>query len=119
MIINVTSRWASISGRTAFPLPAVTFNYPLRYFIGDTGKYISYRVPKATLYQFTMTIAEEMKEDQLKIMALLLDPGNVKTKLSHWQGELEVEESAQDVNQKVTVADSGKFLTWKGKEAPF
>jgi NAD(P)-dependent dehydrogenase (short-subunit alcohol dehydrogenase family) len=77
-------------------------------------KYISYRVPEAGLNQLSVSIAHEFKAVGLNITVLAIDPGNVPTKLSKWQGETSVEVSARGIYkviQDVTFEDSGKFLT--------
>jgi len=102
-IVNITSGWASISGNTH-------------------GEYVSYRVPKAGLNQLTVSIAHELKASGLNITAIALDPGNVPTKLSRWQGEVPAEESARgmyNVIDNLTIDDSGSFLTWKGMRTSF
>jgi len=102
-IVNITSGWASISGNTH-------------------GEYISYRVPKAGLNQLTVSMAHELRAARLNITTIALDPGNVPTKLSRWQGEVPAEESARGmytVIEKTTIEDSGSFLTWNGTKTPF
>lgn len=97
-IVNITSEWASVADN-------------------DCGTHISYRVPKSALNALSVSLHFELKAAKEKIAVLLVDPGDVPTKLSRWAGDIDLNDSVRgmyDQIEKATLEDSGLFVNWKG-----
>ena len=88
----------------------------------DCGTYVSYRVPKTALNALSVTIGIELKAAKENIAVLCIDPGDVPTKLSHWAGDIKLEDSVRgmyDQIEKATIEDSGLFVNWRGHKWPY
>ncbi|RSM15766.1 hypothetical protein CDV31_004867 [Fusarium ambrosium] len=102
-IVNITSEWASIAAN-------------------DCGTHISYRVPKSALNALSISIAIELKEAKENIAVLLVDPGDVPTKLSRWAGDIDLNDSVRGMFgqiEKATIEDTGLFVNWRGHKWPY
>ncbi|KAL5317162.1 hypothetical protein ACEPPN_014257 [Leptodophora sp. 'Broadleaf-Isolate-01'] len=102
-IVNITSELASIAAN-------------------DCGTYVSYRVPKTAFNSMSVVVGIELKAAKENIAVLCIDPGDVPTKLSHWQGDIKTEDSVRGMyNQieKATIEDSGLFVNWAGHRWPY
>ncbi|GIK02040.1 hypothetical protein Aspvir_006083 [Aspergillus viridinutans] len=102
-VINITSFWASLQEN-------------------DFGEYISYRTAKAALNMETVTIAHELKARNLNVTVLALDPGDVPTKLSGWEGTTDMEASIRGMVKIIEEAEvdlSGSYFRWNGEKIPF
>ncbi|PVH86610.1 short chain dehydrogenase [Cadophora sp. DSE1049] len=102
-IVNITSEWASIAA-------------------DDCGTCASYRVPKTALNSLSVIIVIELKAAKENIAVLCIDPGDVPTKLSHWEGDIKLEDSVRGMYgqiEKPTIEDSGLFVNWAGHKWPY
>ncbi|KAF1955679.1 short chain dehydrogenase [Byssothecium circinans] len=102
-IVNISSRLGSISENIK-------------------GTKIAYKIAKAGLNQETRTIAIDFKNSRCNIMAIAIDPGAVATRLSGWQGKIDLEQSVDgmySVIDKVSAAETGTFWRWNGEQMPF
>ncbi|KAH8591408.1 short chain dehydrogenase [Bisporella sp. PMI_857] len=102
-VVNISSDYASISGN-------------------DRGRCISYRIAKAALNQQTVTIAHELKAADSTITMIMLDPGDIPTRLSRGNGKTGIDESVRgmvEIIEKATIQDSGCFYKWTGETLPF
>ncbi len=85
----------------------------------DAG-YYSYRGSKAALNMMSLVLAHELRP--LGIPVVLMHPGWVRTDMGGPQAPLDPMTSAQGivrVLQRVSLADSGRYLTWEGNELPW
>ena len=97
--------------------------------IGDNrlGGWYGYRASKAALNQFVHTAAVELSRQRPHALCLALHPGTVATPLSapHAKRGLEVRTPAaaatllSAVLDRVTSADSGTFLDYRGQPIPW
>lgn len=65
----------------------------------------------------SVTISFELKAAKENIAVLCVDPGDVPTKLSHWAGDIPLEDSVRGMYEqieKATIEDTGLFVNWKG-----
>ena len=90
--------------------------------IGDnkSGGYYAYRASKAALNMTARGIANDLKSRG--IIAVTLHPGWVKTRMGGSSAPLTVEQSVagqQRLFDKLTLADSGRFFNYDGKELPW
>jgi short-subunit dehydrogenase len=79
----------------------------------DCGQYISCRAPKSALNSLSVGIKYELEAEKENITVPLLDPDNVPTKLSNWEGNVRLEDSIQGMYEqikKTRFADSGLFV---------
>jgi hypothetical protein len=70
----------------------------------------------------TVTIAHEIKAKNLNITLLALDPGDIPTRLSRWEGNSDMEKSVTGmakIIEEATVDISGSYLRWNGEKIPF
>ncbi len=82
--------------------------------------YYSYRGSKAALNMLSRVLSFELRPKG--IIVLLMHPGWVRTDMGGPAAPLLPDESAAGilrVLEKATLSDSGRFLTWEGKELPW
>lgn len=85
----------------------------------EGGDYI-YAASKATLNMFTRVLAGNMRGEG--VTAVMINPGWVKTDMGGPNAHLEPAESAHgllSVIDGLTLADSGRFLSYDGSELPW
>ncbi|HEV7214620.1 MAG TPA: SDR family oxidoreductase [Chloroflexota bacterium] len=85
----------------------------------DGGDYI-YAASKAALNMFTRVLAGNMRGEG--VTAVMINPGWVKTDMGGPNARLEPAESARgllSVIDGLTLADSGRFLSYDGSELPW
>ncbi|KAG8156730.1 hypothetical protein KVR01_013335 [Diaporthe batatas] len=102
-IVNITSEWASIAAN-------------------DCGTHISYRVPKSALNALSISVSQELKTAKENIAVLCVDPGDVPTKLSRWEGWINFDDSVRGMYEqieKATINDTGLFVNWQGHKWPY
>jgi NAD(P)-dependent dehydrogenase (short-subunit alcohol dehydrogenase family) len=99
--------------------------------IGDNrlGGWYAYRGAKAAQNMFTKTLAIEWARSRRNVVCVALHPGTTDTDLSRpFQGNVPPEKlfpSERTVRQllgvidRLTPADSGRFLAWDGSEVPW
>ena len=123
-IINLTSGIGSIGVKSFDFLPLSNFSKrtTVRYLILDntSGGNLSYRTAKAALNQITMTVAMELKPENISCVALT--PGWVKTKMSGFTGHVEPEEAVErmmKVIDSVDIEKTGTFLHRDGHVVPW
>jgi len=96
------------------------------------GGWYSYRASKAALNQLTKTMANEFKMTKGRgtpVVAMVLHPGTVDTKLSKpFQSNVpedklfDTERAARqllEILDKADESDNGKFFAWDGQEIPW
>ena len=86
----------------------------------EGGGYYSYRGSKAALNMMSVVLAHELRP--LGITVVLMHPGWVRTDMGGAAAPLAPKTSAQGivrVLEGLTLADSGRFLTWEGRELPW
>lgn len=74
-------------------------------------------MPKTALNALSISVKFELEAENENIAVLLVDPGDVPTKLSNWAGDIDPEASVRgmfDQVEKATKEDSGMFVNWKG-----
>lgn len=84
------------------------------------GKYYDYRASKAALNMYTRALAQDIAESG--IIAIVLDPGWVKTDMGGSNASLTPEQSVEgilNVVAKLTPADNGEFFAYHGKRVPW
>lgn len=82
--------------------------------------YYSYRGSKAALNMMSKVLAHELRP--LGIPVILMHPGWVRTDMGGPQAPLRPEDSARGILRVlsgVTLRDTGRFLTWEGRELPW
>ncbi len=82
--------------------------------------YYSYRGSKAALNMMSKVLAAELRP--LGIPVVLMHPGWVRTRMGGPEAPLRPEDSARGILRvlsTVTLRDTGRFLTWEGKELPW
>lgn len=82
-----------------------------------SGGYYAYRASKAALNAATMSLARDLAGRGICVLAL--HPGWVRTDMGGPDASLEVSEAAamqQAVLDQASLADSGKFLNYRGNE---
>ncbi len=100
-IINITSRMGSIADN-------------------NSGGRYGYRASKAALNAFTKSLAVDLKDQG--IMAAVIHPGWVKTRMVGFNGLISAEDSAQGiftVIQSLSMTSSGGFWHSSGEELPW
>jgi len=100
-VVNISSGAGSLTDKT----------------VGDE---YSYAASKAGLNMMTRTYAWNVRDQG--IIAVMIDPGWVKTDMGGADAELEPEESARGlltVIDGLTLKDVGRFLRYDGSEAPW
>lgn len=85
----------------------------------SVGAY-AYRSSKAAVNKLMQVLAAELEKDG--IIVCPVHPGWVRTDMGGPNAEISVEESAAglfDLIETMTMAHSGRFWTWEGKEHPW
>ena len=85
--------------------------------VNDNGTKIGYKMAKAALNQETRTIAMELKNKNSKATLMAISPGWVKTKLSGFLGDTDIDESVDgmiSVMEGLTMENTGEFWNWDG-----
>lgn len=103
LVVNLSSSFASIGLKSE--------EMPFRY---------SYSTSKAALNMLSKTLAIELKP--LGITVVALHPGWVRTDLGGPDARLAPSESVEGILQvieKLSLDDSGTYLTWRGSEVPW
>jgi NAD(P)-dependent dehydrogenase (short-subunit alcohol dehydrogenase family) len=89
--------------------------------IGESsGGYVPYRSSKAALNMAWHSLAIDAK--RLGVVAAVLDPGWVKTRMGGAGAEITPEESVSAMRQlidRLTIGDTGRFLRRDGSELPW
>ncbi len=88
--------------------------------MAEGGGYYSYRASKAALNMLSRVLSFELRPQGITV--ILMHPGWVRTDMGGPAAPLAPEESAAGilrVLEMVTLRDSGRFLTWEGKELPW
>jgi NAD(P)-dependent dehydrogenase (short-subunit alcohol dehydrogenase family) len=81
------------------------------------GGYLAYRMSKAALNNAWRNIAIELKGD--RIVCVALNPGWVKTAMGGPNANITVEQSVSNMRKRIDaygLSDSGRFLSWDGKQ---
>jgi NAD(P)-dependent dehydrogenase (short-subunit alcohol dehydrogenase family) len=84
----------------------------------SSGGSLAYRMSKTALNMFTKTLSI----DEPNVIVLSLHPGWVQTSMGGARAPLAPQASAEgllSVIQKSSESDSGKFLTYSGKDLPW
>jgi NAD(P)-dependent dehydrogenase (short-subunit alcohol dehydrogenase family) len=88
---------------------------------GDTfGNFYMYKPSKTALNAITHSMAINLKDRGITVIPF--HPGFTKTDMGGPTADIEIEESVtgtKAVLDKVTIADTGKYLTWEGGELPW
>ncbi len=86
----------------------------------EGGGYYSYRASKAALNMLSKILSYEVRG--WGITVIIMHPGWVRTRMGGAAAPLSPEESARGivhVLDRTTLADTGKYLTWEGRELPW
>lgn len=86
----------------------------------NMGRYYSYNSSKAALNMLTRTLASELRP--VGILAVVVHPGWVQTDMGGAAAPLRPSESAHGIMtlaQRLTLADTGEFFTWDGRNHPW
>ncbi len=86
----------------------------------NSGGYYSYCSSKAALNMLTRALAFDIRSDGIIVVAM--HPGWVQTDMGGRNASLKPSESVQgmlEVIDHLTLADTGKFLTWQGQVHPW
>lgn len=87
---------------------------------GDGWGWLSYRVSKSALNSATRCMANQLKGRQIIVVAM--HPGWVQTDMGGAGADISVEKSVsgiKNVISKISLNDSGNFLTYNGKSLPW
>lgn len=101
VIVNVSSESGSLARKT-------------------TGRNYGYCASKAALNMLTRTLAHDLRRDG--IIVITLHPGWVRTDMGGRSAPLTAAESARGIlalADRLTLADTGSFLDWKGRPLPW
>jgi NAD(P)-dependent dehydrogenase (short-subunit alcohol dehydrogenase family) len=103
-IVNVSSGLGSLTlnGDLAWPHVGV--------------KFLAYSASKAALNMFTVQLAYELRETNIKVNSA--DPGYTKTDLNHNRGTQTIEEGAAETIRLVLLRDDGPTGTFSANEGP-
>ncbi|RYN65040.1 hypothetical protein AA0117_g12209 [Alternaria alternata] len=88
----------------------------------DNGTKIGYKLAKTALNQENRTIAMDLKSKGSKISLMAVSPGWVKTKLSGWLGDTDIDDSVNGmyaILEKLTMEETGNFWNWSGEKIQF
>lgn len=86
----------------------------------DFGNLYAYRSSKAALNSITHAMALNLKDRGITVIPF--HPGFVKTDMGGPGADIEIEESVTGIKavlDKVTIADTGRYLTFDGDELPW
>ncbi|GAB9473142.1 Short chain dehydrogenase [Globisporangium polare] len=87
---------------------------------GGFNGFYGYRASKAALNMINASLAVDLKSDGIATFAL--HPGYVATDLNGHQGTISTDESASGlvaVIEKLTIEDTGKFVSYDGESLPW
>lgn len=88
---------------------------------GDTfGNFYMYRPSKTALNAITHAMAINLKDRGITVIPF--HPGFTKTDMGGPTADIEIEDSVTGIKavlDKVTIADTGRYLTWDGGELPW
>lgn len=90
--------------------------------VNNNGTKIGYKLSKTALNQETQTIAQDLKSKGSKIAVMAVSPGWVKTRLSGWLGDTDIDESINGmfaVIEKLSMEETGGFWNWNGEKIPY
>jgi NAD(P)-dependent dehydrogenase (short-subunit alcohol dehydrogenase family) len=85
-----------------------------------SGGWYAYRMSKAALNMMSMSLAVDLKPEG--ILSVVINPGFVQTDMGGPRAPTPVDESVRKILEqidKVTLADTGAFLNWKGNRYPW
>jgi NAD(P)-dependent dehydrogenase (short-subunit alcohol dehydrogenase family) len=85
-----------------------------------SGGWYAYRMSKAALNMMSMSLAVDLKGEG--ILSVVINPGFVQTDMGGPRAPTPVDESVRKILEqvdKVTLADTGAFLNWKGNRYPW
>ncbi|MGI9603291.1 MAG: SDR family oxidoreductase [Acidimicrobiales bacterium] len=89
--------------------------------VGDTrGGDVAYNVSKAALNMVSVMMADRLRKHDIAVVAL--HPGWVRTDMGGERGELAIDEAAAvlvDRCERVSMADTGRFIRPDGSEHPW
>ena len=89
--------------------------------IKDFGGHYSYATSKSALNMMNKAMALEVKDDN--IIAIVVNPGWVQTDMGGSKAKLTPEQSVRgmidNVLNKLSLADTGRFYQWDGTEHPW
>lgn len=83
---------------------------------------MAYRLAKTALNQQTVTLVREFEKEDRKVILICMEPGFVATRLTNWEAVDDMDTcitGVVDVIDGLTLADSGSFLNWSGKQLTF
>ena len=86
----------------------------------DFGNFYMYRPSKTALNAITHAMAINLKDRGITVIPF--HPGFTKTDMGGPTADIEIEESVTGIKavlDKVTIADTGRYLTWEGGELPW
>ena len=100
----------------------IAFQSSLMGSIGDNGSggFYAYRISKVALNMVARSVANDLKSRG--VIAVALHPGWVKTRMGGSNAPITVAQCVdgqQRLLDKLTLADSGKFFNFDGKELPW
>jgi len=101
MIINISSIVGSIGGDTF-------------------GNFYAYKPSKSALNAITHSMALNLKDRGITVIPF--HPGFVKTDMGGPTADIEVDESVNGMKavfEKITIEDTGRYMTWEGGELPW
>jgi NAD(P)-dependent dehydrogenase (short-subunit alcohol dehydrogenase family) len=88
--------------------------------MNDFGTQYIYRASKTALNALWTSLALEWRDDG--ITCVLLRPGLVRTRMTNFRGDLEADESVAGMRRVIaglSLADSGRFISYDGKDMPW
>lgn len=117
-IINISSNFGSIQGRLKAFLLVFDRIADEKLENGDE-RFIGYKMAKAALNQPTKTLDNDFRKNQQPISIISLEPGYIKTRLSLFRGNVDIEESVtamMNITENLEPEHSGLFLNWEKRE---
>lgn len=88
--------------------------------LNDSGGLYAYRASKAALNAITKSLAIDLADQG--VIAIAMNPGWVRTDMGGSRAELDVDTAVRGIKRVVDglqPGDSGRFLSWDGKELPW
>jgi len=89
--------------------------------VRENGSNYSYTASKAALNMMNRALAFDLIPDG--IIAVVVNPGGVKTDMSRGNGPMTTEQSVnamiREVVEKISIIDTGKFVNWGGTQHPW
>lgn len=98
----------------------ITISSQMGSFARNSAGSVAYRTSKSAANKAMQLLALEFQSD--KIVVCPVHPGWVRTDMGGASGEISVEESAEglfSLTERLTMAESGRFWTWDGREHPW